>query len=205
MDELDKDVTNAIYYAVDNGAKVINMSIGKSFSPQKQLVDEAFKYAEKKGVLLIHSAGNRANNIDSIPHYPTPFYADNGKASNMITVGASSSDSSWVCGFSNYGKETVDVFAPGEFIYSTTRHEGYTKGDGTSFSTPIVSGLAALIWSYYPNLSYKQVKYCIETSATPRPQIVTKPGTTNKVPFSTLSKTGGIINAYRAMEIAEKL
>ncbi|MFD1257697.1 S8 family serine peptidase [Mucilaginibacter terrae] len=204
-DEWDKDVANAIIYAVDNGAQVINMSFGKYQSPQKQWVDEAFKYAEKKGVLLISGAGNDAVNTDSVTSYPTAVYNDGKKASNVINVGASGYDSPLVANFSNYGNASVDVFAPGVNITTTSVNNELQTASGTSFSAPIVCGLAAFIWSYYPTLNYKEVKYCIERSATPVNTLVIKPGKGQKVPFRSLSKTGGIVNAYRAILIAEQI
>jgi len=204
-DERDKDVANAIRYAADNGAQVVSMSFGKTLSPQKEWVDEAVKYAEKKGVLLIAAAGNEATNSDSIPDYPSETYNDNTRATNLMKIGASTYDSSLIASFSNYGAKTVDVFAPGVSIYTSSLHNEYEAVDGTSFATPMVAGLAAFIWSYYPKLTYKQIRYCIEKSATPVNILVTKPGTQQKVPFSSLSKAGGIVNAYKAMLIAGEL
>ncbi|HEU0065531.1 MAG TPA: S8 family serine peptidase, partial [Flavisolibacter sp.] len=115
-DEHDKDIALAIRYAVDNGAKVINMSFGKGFSPQKNWVDDAVKYAENKGVLLVHAAGNEGANVDTAYNFPTPhFLNEDKKASNWITVGASAATNdkgALTAGFSNYGKHEVDVFAP---------------------------------------------------------------------------------------------
>jgi subtilisin family serine protease len=205
-DERDKDVALAIRYAVDNGAKVINMSFGKPFSPGKEWVDDAVRYAAKKGVLLIHGAGNDGIDSDTIPFYPNAYFKSNGEiADNFITVGASRSDSLLVAYFSDYGKTVVDIFAPGVDIYSTIPGNKYEMKSGTSMATPVVSGIAALIWSYYPTLTYKQVKYCIESSATPINTLVKKPGRNEKVPFSSLSRTGGIVNAYKAILIAEQI
>jgi cell wall-associated protease len=206
-DERDKDVALAIRYAVDNGAKIINMSFGKHFSPGKGWVDEAVRYAEKEGVLLIHAAGNDAENSDTIAHYPNAYFKNNGaKATNFITVGASGySRDLLVAEFSNYGKKVVDVFAPGLDIYSTIPGNKYEWDSGTSMATPVVAGVAALIWSYYPKLTYRQVKFCIEKSATPINILVTKPGTDEKVAFSSLSSSGGIVNAYKAILIAAQI
>jgi len=204
-DEHDKDVANAIRYAVDNGAQVINMSFGKYLSPLKSWVDEAMKYAEQKGVLLISAAGNDATNNDSLTEYPSTFYNDKTIISNLIKVGASTYDSSLVANFSNYGSKTVHVFAPGDSIYTTLINKKYGSDSGTSYATPVVAGLAALIWSYYPTFTYKQIRYCIEQSAAPIETMVTKPGTNKKVPFSNLCTTGGIVNAYQALIIAEQI
>ena len=209
-DEYDKDVALAIKYAVDNGAKVINMSFGKGFSPEKKWVDEAVRYAELKDVLLIHAAGNEAENNDESDNFPSPNFELYKKttAHNFITVGASSDaklNDGWVADFSNYGKNTVDVFAPGVKIYSTlpgVHQYGFLKG--TSMAAPVVSGLAALIRSYYPTLTASQVKYVIEKSVTTLDSttLVVKPGSKSKVKITELCKSGGVINAYKAIELA---
>ncbi|NIJ52467.1 S8 family serine peptidase [Dyadobacter arcticus] len=205
VDEIDKDVAHAIEYAVDNGARIINISFGKYFSPQKNQVDKAVQYAEKKGVLIVCAAGNEASNMDSIPMFPTAKYLDNKIATNLIKVGATSSDSSLVAYYSNYGKKSIDVFAPGSDIYTTARDGKYITDSGASFAAPIVSGIAALLWSYYPSLNYKEIRSCIERSATPASLTVTKPGSEERVPFSSLSRTGGIVNAYKALNFAKEI
>ncbi len=183
-DERDKDVALAIRYAADNGAKIINMSFAKSFSPHKEWVDDAVRYAENKGVLLIHAAGNEATDIDTFPSYPTPGFINSGKkAGNFITVGASTAapDSVLCAYFSNYGLKNLDIFAPGVNIYSAIPGNKYIQASGTSAAAPVVAGIAALVWEYYPMLTYKQVKECIEQSATPINTLVIKPGTNDKV------------------------
>ena len=204
-DEHDKDVANAIRYAVDNGAQVINMSFGKYISPLKSWVDDAMKYAEQKGVLLIAAAGNDATNTDSLTHYPSTLNSDKTIGPNLIKVGASTYDSTLVANFSNYGSKTVHVFAPGDSIYTTLIDKKYGSSSGTSYATPVVAGLSALIWSYYPEFNYKQIRYCIEQSAAPIETMVTKPRTKKKVPFSSLCTTGGIVNAYQALIIAGQI
>lgn len=204
-DEWDKDVANAIRYAVDNGAQVVSMSFGKYISPNQDWVSDAIRYAMKKGVLLVHAAGNDGLNIDTLAFYPRGFGADAGPTSNFITVGASTFDSSLVGSFSNYGKQKVDIFAPGVSIYMTKPNAENVRGFGTSFACPMVAGVAAMLWSYYPKLTYVQVRDCIERSVTPIDLLVFKPGTDKKVPFRELSKTGGIVNAYRAVQLAQKL
>lgn len=208
-DERDKDVALAIRYAVDNGAQIINMSFGKPFSPHKDWVDAAVKYAEEKGVLLVHAAGNDGANNDSVPNYPNPDYLDGTTATNFITVGASNTGttSDKVAPFSNYGKKGVDLFAPGVQIYSTIPGGNkYGSASGTSMASPVVAGVAALVLSYYPELSARQLKYVLEKSATPLPDgstMVNKPGTTDeKVNFADLSVTGGMVNTYEALKLA---
>ncbi|MBX2931309.1 MAG: S8 family peptidase [Chitinophagaceae bacterium] len=210
-DEYDKDIALGIRYAVDNGAKVINMSFGKGFSPEKKWVDEAIEYAASKDVLIIHAAGNEASNIDEKENYPNPFFLyDNKRAENFITVGASSDmklTGSLAASFSNYGKNTVDVFAPGVRIYSTLPGGNkYGNLDGTSMASPVVAGLAALLRSYFPSLSAVQIKQIIEQSATVYDENTTTliPKTNTKTSLSTLCQTGGIVNAYAAVQLAEK-
>lgn len=208
-DERDKDVANAIIYAVDNGAQIVNMSFGKSYSPDKEAVDKAVKYAESKGVLLIHAAGNSSKNIDKGKNFPTKKYSGNSLASNWLEIGASSwgKNENFVGSFSNYGKETVDVFAPGVQIYSTTPDNTYKSYDGTSMAAPATSGVAALLMSYYPELTAFQVRDIIRKSSRKFNSLeVVKPGKDNeKVNFSELSITGGIINAYEAVKMAESM
>jgi cell wall-associated protease len=210
-DEYDKDIALAIKYAVDNGAKVINMSFGKEISPEKKWVDEAVKYAEMRDVLLIHAAGNDSKNNDEVESFPNKnLKTFNTTASNFISVGACSDPAitkDFVADFSNYGKATVDVFAPGVKIYSTLPG-GNTYGflKGTSMSAPVVSGVAALIRSYFPLLSARQVKFAIEHSVTKMDTVlVTLPGANDKVPFGQLCNSGGILNAYNAVKLAASL
>ena len=206
-DEHDKDIANAIRYAVDNGAKIISMSFGKDFSPEKKWVDEAFKYADKKGVLLVHAAGNDAKNIDTLDNFPNPIFEDgSGKANNVITVGASGDEKNGglTASFSNYGKQEVDVFAPGVSIYSTIPGgTTYGNASGTSMACPVVAGIAALTLEYFPSLTAKQLKEIIEKSAIKCNEEVRVPGTEDKKMLSELSKTGAFVNAFEAVKLAE--
>lgn len=211
-DEYDKDIALAIIYAVNNGAKVINMSFGKGLSPEKKWVDEAIRYAEMKDVLLVHAAGNEAENIDTTENYPNPnLVAFNKKAGNYITVGASCDPrlkGELVADFSNYGKHTVNVFAPGVKIYSTLPggdKYGYLKG--TSMAAPVVSGVAALIRSYYPDLSARQVKYAIEKSVITVDTPVKLPNgdAEKQVTVKDLCTSGGLVNALAAIRLASTL
>lgn len=207
-DEHDKDIALAIRYAVDNGAQIISMSFGKSYSPQKQWVDEAFAYAESKNVLLVHAAGNDAKDVDSTYNFPNPNYIDGGRSGNVITVGASAEplSGSYTASFSNYGKKEVDVFAPGAKIYSTLPGgNNYGNLSGTSMACPLVAGIAALTLEYFPTLSARQLKYVIEKSAQNPGIKVDKPGTDEKVDMSELCKSGGIVNAYEAVKLAATL
>jgi len=204
-DERDKDVANAIRYAVDNGADVINMSFGKRYSPNKEVVDDAVQYADSMGVLMVHAAGNDGSNVDSTKNYPTSHDQNGGQAKLWIEVGASS----WKGGkqlaapFSNYGDERVDVFAPGQSIYSTVPNDKYDRNNGTSMAAPMVSGLAALMMACYPSLSPAQVRSIILDTATRyKEQIVSRPGGTGTVRFGKLSQTGGIVNAHAALRRA---
>jgi len=193
---------------VDNGAKVINMSFGKSFSPQKQWVDDAVKYAQSKGVLLVHAAGNDGKNLDSDYNFPTPILLDGTRPTNWLTIGASGDpgNGGLAASFSNYGKNEVDVFAPGVNIYSTIPGGNtYGNASGTSMASPVTAGMAALLMEYYPTLTPQQVITVIEKSAV-KPAIKTrKPGDDGQVNFSDLSKTGGLINAYEAVALAQQM
>jgi cell wall-associated protease len=208
-DEYDKDVANAIHYAVDHGAKIINMSFGKKTSPHKDWVDEAFKYAAAKDVLLVMASGNDSQNIDVKPEFPNASYLDGSTTDNVINVGASGPnlDPTLAASFTNYGQQHVDVFAPGVKVTSINMDAEFNTEDGTSFSAPIVSGIAALCLEYYPELSAAQLKRAILESAVPLTgTMVIKPGSKGeKVDFTTLSKTGGVVNAYRALQLASKM
>ncbi|MCB0715296.1 MAG: S8 family peptidase [Chitinophagaceae bacterium] len=207
-DEHDKDIALAIRYAVDNGAKVINMSFGKGYSPEKKWVDDAVEYAQSKGVLMVHAAGNDAKNLDSTYNFPTPNLLDGKTADNWITVGASGDPKAGglTASFSNYGKKEVDIFSPGVKIYSTVPGGNkYQNLQGTSMASPVVAGLAALILEYFPDLSAEQVKEVIEKSSVNPEQKVSTPGTGVMVDMSELSKYGGIINAYQAVKMASTM
>ena len=208
-DEHDKDIALAIRYAVDNGAKIISMSFGKDFSPEKNWVDDAYRYAENKGVLLVQASGNANKNIDVENSFPNPIYRDGkGKASNVINVGASGNEQNGglTASFSNYGKNNVDVFAPGVGIYSTIPGgTTYGNASGTSMACPLVAGVAAFIMQHYPALTPQQVKAAIEKTAQAPKEKVKKPGTDETVYMSDLAKSGGIINAYEAIRYASTL
>ena len=208
-DEHDKDIANAIRYAVDNGAQVISMSFGKDFSAEKEWVDDAFRYAAAKNVLLVHAAGNDSKNVDTTFNFPNPYFANGtGRANNIITVGASGDlkNGGLTASFSNYGKKEVDVFAPGVNIHSTIPG-GNTYGDasGTSMACPVVAGVAALLLQYYPKLTALQLKEAIEKSAVVSNEKVNNPETKEKVLLSDLSKTGGFLNAFEAVKYADNM
>jgi subtilisin family serine protease len=205
-DERDKDVANGIRYAVDNGASVINMSFGKAYSTNKEWVDEAVKYAEEKDVLLIHGAGNEAKNIDVYENYPTANYNQGGKAKNWIEVGASywAIGKNFATSFSNYGETNVDVFAPGVSINSTTPDDKYSEFSGTSMASPVTAGVAALIRSYFPNLTAVQTKEILMKTVIKVDGEVRKPGTNNAVNLNKLCVSGGVVNAYKAVLLAAK-
>ncbi|GAB3962669.1 S8 family peptidase [Spirosoma harenae] len=203
-DERDKDVANAIRYAVDNGAQIINMSFGKDYSPQRKAVEDAERYALSKGVLLVHAAGNDGKDIDTSASYPAARFMDGSAIPNVITVGASAepTNAELIASFSNYGKKNVDVFAPGKDIYSTVPGSKYENNSGTSMASPVVAGVAAVLKSYFPKLTYADIKRIILESATPYSVKVTRPESNDLVPFTSLSKTGGVVNLYDAVKMA---
>ncbi|MBL4905540.1 MAG: S8 family peptidase [Flavobacteriaceae bacterium] len=214
-DEYDKDVALGIRYAVDNGARVINTSFGKGYSPNKQWVWDAIKYAAEHDVLIVNAAGNDGANIDVVRTYPNDSKDLLTEISdNVLTVGAMSSNynEKLPASFSNYGKINVDIFAPGVQVYSTTPENGYAKFSGTSMAAPSTAGVAAMIRSYYPKLSASQVKHIIMNSGTKIDLEVIKPGSTSrsnpkgeKVPFADLSVSGRIVNAYNAVRMADRM
>ncbi len=211
-DEYDKDVALAIRYAVDNGARVINMSFGKSYSPKRHWVYDAIKYAAERDVLLVHAAGNDSKNIDVEDNFPNDSRDKVHEfADNMITVGAMTPhyDENICAPFSNYGNANVDIFAPGKDIYATFPKNNYKAISGTSMASPEVAGVAALIRSYYPTLTASEVKHVIMDSGIYFDQKVKQPaerGTTSrKVYFKLLSKTGRILNAYEALKLADSM
>ncbi len=206
-DERDKDVANAIRYAVDNGARIINMSFGKQYSFDKKVVDKAVKYAVKKGVLLVHAAGNDGINTDETVFYPNDRYNNKKKqAKTWLEIGALSWEGgeNSAAGFSNYGADNVDIFSPGVDLYSTIPDDKYEASSGTSMAAPAASGVAALIMSYYPTLTAEQVKAVLINSAIDVDNEVVQPGGKGRVNFDELCRTGGVINAYEAVKLAEK-
>jgi subtilisin family serine protease len=196
-DEFDKDIYLAIKYAVDNGASVINMSFGKAYSPHQEKVYEAFQYADSKGVLLIHAAGNDAKDIDIEPNYPTSMYSfQEVKLDHFLTIGASTKNKGeeLTASFSNFGKKGVDIFAPGFEIYNSVTENQYQNLQGTSMAAPMVAGVAAMLKSYFPSLSMSEIKSIILSS-----------GTTYKGNFLNLSATGKVVNVYNAVKSCQKL
>lgn len=208
-DEYDKDIALAIRYAVDNGAKVINGSFGKGFSPQREWVWDAMQYAASKDVLIVHAAGNDGLDLDKPenPSYPTDTKDGKELTDNVLTIGALNTDVSenLVAPFSNYGAERVDIFAPGMKIYATVPNQKYKYEQGTSMASPNAAGVAALIRSYYPNLTAKQVKQIIMDSGTPVSLEVTLGSEQEKRPFNKACKSGKIVNAYNALKMADEM
>lgn len=195
-DEFDKDICLAIRYAVDNGANVINMSFGKAYSPHQEKVFEAFKYADSKGVLMIHAAGNDAKDIDLEPNYPTSLYSfQESPLDHFLTIGASTKDKdALAASFSNFGKLKVDIFAPGFEIYNSVPQSDYKNLQGTSMAAPMVAGVAAMLKSYFPTLSMSEIKGIILSS-----------GTKYKGDFEQLSVSGKVVNVYNAVKACQKL
>lgn len=204
-DERDKDVANAIRYAVDNGAKILNMSFGKPVSPGKQYVMEALKYAEDKGVLLVKAAGNENENIADHIYYPTNFKNVNDEKSsfsNMLVVGASTNDNEFLrAGFSNYNGKMVDVFAPGDKIYSTVPTSKYEFLQGTSMASPVVAGAAAVLLAYMPSLKPAEIiESLMQTANQSTVNAMTDSSENNR--FDLISRAGGVIDLRKAAEYA---
>ncbi len=210
-DEYDKDIALGIRYAVDNGAKIINGSFGKRFSPNAEWVYDAIKYAADKDVLFVHAAGNEGADLDdpANPNFPND-QIDNGAeiADNVITVGALSADygSEMLASFSNYGNVNVDIFAPGDAIYSSMPGNTYEFQGGTSMAAPAVAGVAALIRSYYPKLTAPQVKHILmESGLAPQAKVVLGGDASKTATFDQISISGNIVNAYNALIMASKV
>jgi len=209
-DEYDKDVALGVRYAVDNGASIINCSFGKTFSPNAEWVRDAIEYAAKKNVLIVHAAGNDSRNLDleKYSNYPNDqLTLEEEIADNFISIGAigRSADQDLVASFSNYGKIHVDLFAPGDEVYSSMPNNTYEYQGGTSMAAPIVSGVAAMLKAYYPQLNAKQLKRILMQSVTPLDLEVSVPGEEQTAPFSSLSRTGGIVNAYNALRLTQNI
>ena len=211
-DEYDKDVALALRYAIDNGAKVINTSFGKEFSPHKEWVYDALKYAAEKDVLIVNAAGNDTKNIDVQLTFPDDNIDGKEFTDTMITVGALNYEynEKLVAPFSNYGKNNVDLFSPGVQIYATVPENKYKFLDGTSMAAPEVAGVAALIRAYFPKLKAREVKQILmESGLTPTVKEVLvggrgeeEEGEAKRMLFSELSKSGKIVNAYNAIILA---
>lgn len=204
-DERDKDVALAIRYAVDNGAQVVNMSFGKSYSPYKEEVIAAIRYAEEKGVLLVHAAGNDGKDIGENDNFPSPMYKDMSEEfKNWIEVGASTRyKKQLAASFSNYSDKHVDIYAPGLEIYSTVPQSEYEESQGTSMAAPMVTGLAALLKSYFPKLTMFEIRDIILQSGQDVSDMETPlPGDKKSVLFKALCETGKIANVYNAVEMA---
>jgi cell wall-associated protease len=206
-DEFDKDIALAIRYAVDNGASIINMSFGKAYSPHQKEVYEALKYADSKGVLLVHAAGNDHADVDYTVNYPTSMYEfQKEKLDLYLTIGASTRDpkGKLAADFSNYGQTKVDVFAPGHEIYNAVPQSAYKKLQGTSMAAPMVSGVAAMLKSYYPSLTMNEIKdIMLKSAKSYKGTKQTKPGTEDLVDFATLSVTGAVIDVAAAVKMCE--
>ncbi|WP_299883501.1 S8 family peptidase [uncultured Lacinutrix sp.] len=207
-DEYDKDVAKAIRYAVDNGAKIINGSFGKSFSPHSDWVRDAIKYASDNNVIFVHAAGNDSKDVDTEPNFPDDNvnYVEVGNTYIRVGALAPKYGTNMVAGFSNYGKKNVDVFAPGAKVYSTTPENEYDTKGGTSMAAPAVAGVAALVWSQYPKLKASQVKQIIMDSGLAVTTKVAVGGDGSDIrPFGDLSKSAKMVNAYNALVMAAQL
>lgn len=207
-DEQDKDIALAIRYAVDNGAQVINMSFGKAYSMHQKEVYDAFAYAEAKGVLLIHAAGNDGQDVDQQDNFPSSMYSfQTKKLNNYLSIGASTRNTKKLAAdFSNYGQTKVDVFAPGNEIYNSVPQSDFKVLQGTSMAAPMVAGVAALLKSYFPSLTMVQIKEAILKSAkTYKGSEVAKPGSGEAIDFAKLSVTGGVVDVAAAVKLCKAM
>lgn len=187
-DETDVDVAESFIYAAKNGAKIINCSFGKSDNEGKNLIPDTLKYIQEKyGVLVIAAAGNSSQNIEKYPTYPASHTSEN------LLIVASTTNTGSMSGFSNYGKISVDVAAPGSNIFSTTPGNRYEMMSGTSMASPTTAGVAAEILSHYPNLSPIQLKKVLMESVT------TNAKYTDKV------VSGGRIDLLKGLELASSI
>ena len=206
-DERDKDVALAIRYAVKNGAAIINCSFGKKYSPHPEFVSLAVEEAERNDVLIVHAAGNDNDDVDVVTHYPSGLRADGTPASNWITVGASThlDNEMLAASFSNYGRSTVDIFAPGYRITTSNINNEYSTGSGTSYSAPVVAGVAAVLKSYFPKLTAAEIKEIMMKSAyLPKTQGIYIPGTARKAEMKELCVSGGVVNLFNAVKMADE-
>ncbi len=222
-DERDKDIANGIRYAVDNGASIINLSAGKYFAANEQYVIDAIKYAESKGVLFVAAAGNEGTNIETKINYPRKFYTENGQMkyfSNLLCVGASTWMQQWnsdkdplnlarkfdlAASFSNFSDKVVDLYSPGVEVNSTVPGGKFQRMSGTSMAAPNAAGVAAILKGYFPKLTAAQIKEILMKSSRKYKGLAVKTTESGRVGFSTLSKTGGVIDAYEAFMMAKDM
>ncbi len=202
-DERDKDVANSIRYAADNGAKIMNMSFGKDFSPYKEVVWQAMLYADRKGVLMFHAAGNDDKDVDILPNFPTNFREGKSFTKNWVTVGASTRHNDQLrASFSNYGEERVDLFAPGAEIYAPVIDNKYKFLQGTSMASPAAAGCAALLWAYFPELTATDVRDLLMQSVNTFDGVQTVGENEDQEAFNELSVSGGVIDVNKAARLA---
>ncbi|NOT79817.1 MAG: S8 family serine peptidase [Bacteriovoracaceae bacterium] len=187
-DETDIDIAESFIYAAKNGARIINCSFGKSSNEGRNLIPDTLKYIQDKyGVLVIAAAGNSSDNIDRNPTYPASHLAEN------LLIVASTTSSGGMSGFSNYGKNQVDVAAPGSSVYSTVPNNKYSSMSGTSMASPTTAGVAAEVLSQYPQLSPIQLKNILIESVT------------KVASFKDKMVSGGRIDLLKALELARTI
>jgi thermitase len=175
------NTVKAINYAIDNGAHIINYSAGGPEFSEKEYL--AIKRAEANGILFVSAAGNERQNTDVPRHY---YYPSAYGLSNIVSVAATDIDNK-LLNSSNWGKQKVDLAAPGENIYSTLPNGKYGYMSGTSQATAFVSGVAALLLSKNPNLKPTQLKEILRRSVDRVPGLKERVG------------SGGRLNAYKAL------
>lgn len=213
-----KDVALAIRYAVDNGADIIQMYASASITPfgeQGDWINDALMYAESKGVLIVQPVASKSIDMDKYPYYPRKEITPAKKLSNMITVAASDKKGSPVPD-SNFGIKSLDLYAPGKDIYSCYTGNTYREESGSEVAASTVTGVAALIKSYYPDLTAMQIRDIIINNVTDRSgeevekqSLNMDQGNAKMIKdlflFEDLCASSGILNAAKAVEAASKL
>ena len=201
-DEYDKDIASSIYYAVDNGARVINISLGKYYSPQERMVNDAIRYAADRDVLIICAAGNNSLNLDTIPSYPSGVDRAGRFLPNFLRVGANDEQGRYA-EMSNYGSKSVHLFAPGTLIASVFPGNKYDLSQGTSLAAPVVTAVAALLRSYFPYLKAAQITNLLMETVRPMTGQTSISGGTVDM-LRAVERLLGHEDWYRAEAVSEK-
>ncbi len=208
-----KDMALAIRYAVSHGADVIVLPEQNAIYPeeQKQWITDALKEAEKKGALVIVPVWNSSVDMDKNEFFPNRKMSKEGELTNFMVVASSDKNGNPVLN-TNYGATTLDIYAPGTDIYSSYMGDTYQKGSGEGMASATVAGVAALVKSYFPQLTGSQIRDILLKSVTSRKGVEVEKGirvdgtlSQDLFLFEDLCLSGGIVNAYQAILEAEKV